>query len=118
MADRASHRPTRSADSGRNWREPLAFLSGRPLQTSASCPTHNARRDSACCSPLWGGSASRLRGQHLEHVTVRIAKVKAASAPTVIDLHIVKRAGAAALSDAPGPGPREEAGKGRTIDSQ
>src|SRR5215471_10531130 len=61
-------------------------------------------------------SASRLGRQHLEHVTVRISKVKTASAATVIDLHIVERTGAAAISDALGADSVEDAVKLRLID--
>src|SRR5262245_55871039 len=61
-------------------------------------------------------SASGLRGQHLEHVTVRISKIKAAPAATVVDLHIVERAGAAAISDALGAHAVEDAVKLRLID--
>ena len=61
-------------------------------------------------------SAARLGRQHLEHVTVRISKVKTASAATVIDLHIVERAGAAAISNALGADAIEDAVKLRLID--
>src|SRR5215467_15599592 len=49
-------------------------------------------------------------------MTVRIAKVKTASAATVIDLHIVERAGAAAISNALGADSIEDAVKLRLID--
>jgi RES domain-containing protein len=49
-------------------------------------------------------------------VTVRISKVKPASAATVIDLHIVKRARAAAISNALGADAIEDAVKLRLID--
>src|SRR3984893_6666184 len=111
MADRASHRPTRSADSGRNWREPLAFLSGRRAVSDAQrWPPFGA------LFSLCGAATARLSRQHLEHVTVRISKVKTAAAATVVDLHIVERARAAAVSDALGSHAIEDAVELRLID--
>src|SRR5262249_2008529 len=49
-------------------------------------------------------------------MTVRIGKVKTASAATVIDLHIVERAGAAAISDALGSDAIEDAVKLGLVD--
>src|SRR5215475_14124173 len=43
-----------------------------------------------------------LRRQHFEHVPDRIAQIEAAAAATAIDLHVVKRAGAAAISNSLG----------------
>ena len=88
---------------------------------------HDARRDSGSASlPLCGrigggsseigGSAVRLRCEHLEHVAVRISEVKPASATTVIDLHIVEGAGSAAISNALGADSVEDAVKLRFID--
>src|SRR5215831_17762996 len=92
-----------------------------------SCPMHDARRDSGSASPAivrrvggWssglGGSAVRLRCEHLQHVAVRISEIKPASATTVIDLHIVKGAGSAAISNALGADSVEDAVKLRFID--
>src|SRR5262245_20954824 len=88
---------------------------------------HDARRDSGSASPAivrrvggWrsglGGSAVRLRCEHLEHVAVRISEIKPASATTVIDLHIVEGAGSAAISNALGADSVEDAVKLRFID--
>jgi len=52
-----------------------------------------------------------LRRQHLEHVAVRISEIKTASATTVIHLHIVERAGSAAISNALGADSVEDAVK-------
>ena len=58
----------------------------------------------------------RLRRQHLEHVAVRISEIKTTSATTVIELHVVERAGSAAISDALGSDSIEDAVKLRLID--
>ena len=49
-------------------------------------------------------------------MTVRISEIKTASAATVIDLHIVERAGAAAISEALGADAIEDAVELRLID--
>ena len=77
---------------------------------------HHARRDSARCSHPCGAATLPLGRQHLEHVTVRISKVKTASAATVIDLHVVERAGTAAISNALGADAVEDAVKLRLVD--
>src|SRR5262249_39317161 len=43
-----------------------------------------------------------LRGEHFEHVPVRIAEIEAAAAAPAINLHVVKGAGTAAISNALG----------------
>src|SRR5215468_3539196 len=63
-----------------------------------------------------GGSAVRLRCEHLEHVAVRISEIKPASATTVIDLHIVEGTGSAAISNALGANSIEDAVKLRLVD--
>src|SRR5215472_13726345 len=80
----------------------------------ASCPMH--QRSPRFGALFCGAPASPLGRQHLEHVTVRIAKVKTASAATVIDLHIVERAGAAAISNALGADAIEDAVKLGLVD--
>src|SRR5262249_28713422 len=57
-----------------------------------------------------------LRRQHFEHVPVRIAEIEAAAAATAIDLHVIKRAGAAAISNSLGAHPLEDLVELRLID--
>src|SRR5215472_6293645 len=57
-----------------------------------------------------------LRRQHFEHVPVWIAEIEAAAAATAIDLHVVKRAGAAAISNSVGAHALEDLVELRLID--
>src|SRR5262245_19137620 len=98
-------RTRRSACSG--WRRAAA----RKTPTNGSPPMRSSRH--------WARRLERarpLRRQHLEHVAVRISEIKTASATTVIDLHVVERAGSAAISNALGADAAEDAVKLRFID--
>src|SRR5262249_8951034 len=57
-----------------------------------------------------------LRRQHYEHVPVRIAEIEAAAAAPAINLHVVKRAGAAAISNSLGAHALEDLVEFRLID--
>src|SRR5262249_57290711 len=84
---------------------------GRKARRNGSPQMRSSRR--------WARRLDRarpLRRQHLEHVAVRIPEIKTASATTVIDLHVVERAGSAAISNALGADAAEDAVKLRFID--
>ncbi|HXL47957.1 MAG TPA: hypothetical protein VN975_04125, partial [Xanthobacteraceae bacterium] len=60
--------------------------------------------------------AAYLSRQHFEHVPVGVSEIEAASAMTVIDLHVVKGTGSAAVSNALGAHPFEDSVEVRFVD--
>jgi hypothetical protein len=80
--------------------------SSRPPHPRLSSRSTSVAATSECrCRRGGRGSSGR---QHLEQMTVRVAEVEPAAAVAVIDLHILRRARPAAISDSLGVDPVED----------